>query len=225
MCSDKKQIAVRMGSHRFNVDLAKTGIKCDKLIEMALRKCNMTTANSQTYTVFESSCGVERALSRDDIIVRSFHSYPVEFVIRKCTQTERKLIVSRRDVNTELREKYFRKLNRLEERQREVDSVIHVYERIEDQTLNQTKSELEYINKKLDEDQVKLAQNINVLKYLYARLTSNSNPNYKRLACDSFNSQTSLLHNDSDGYGSQEDSTYSGKSSRSSSSSALESLV
>jgi hypothetical protein len=152
-----------MGSNRFNFETLLVDEKCcqprvlktNKFTELVLRKSKLSGVKylPKTYSVFESSCGVERMLGPDEDLIALWHQHKqnnsaVEFVIRKCNTVERRLAV-RRAVNkaidpnnntvhrnmpdSKMVNKCYKKLNQLRVRDdTETANVEHVYEHIEE---------------------------------------------------------------------------------------------
>jgi hypothetical protein len=293
------QIPVRMGSNRFNFEVLlsedKTHVlRSGKFIELVLRKSNLSGTKylPRTYSVFESSCGIERMLTRSDDLVQIWRAHKennsnVEFVIRKCNLVEKKLAVnvkthidannncSSESANSKIVRKCYKKLNALKvsDASNANNSAAHIYEHVEDvlekteqlkasqsqeaylqqiakneMKLMQQSQKLIQVEKSIQElyqkkqqvqelpqsdfNELKLTQNINVLRYLYTKLRSQSGPKVQKAFYRSSKlneSRVALLSHDYNSCGNSTDESESksssGKSSRSNSSSALESLV
>ena len=245
------QIPVKMGSNKFNFELIlneheQRVVRCGKFIEMVLRKCNLTGSTdnfSKTYSIFENSFGVERLLNRNENIIQILqdnHKKQIkfEFVIRKCNLIEKKIQISTINKrNSTTIKKYYKKMNQLKiaqqlstELRQNNESIIHIYEHIEslETSLKVTDDEPQHTT--IQHEQ-KLNENINLLKQLYTKLKIHNALKSNKAYFQSTNSsKTPLLTKDYNSCGNSSDdndcgATSSGKSSRSTSSSTLESLV
>jgi hypothetical protein len=247
------QVPVRMGSNKFNLELIlnnqdeERSIHCGKFIEIVLRKCNLHGSSNlrKTYSIFESSCGVERLLQRNEDIIQILRQNQMkqlkfEFVIRKCNSIE--LNLTQQEKQSKQVKKCYKKLKQMKqiddkltaasEKRQSNESIIHIYEPVDKfETSLQVKDDEEEVKETIKFNEMKIEQNINVLQYLYSKLKAHQLSCSKNKYFDAINtSRIALLSKDYNSCGNSSSdecssNSSSSKCSRSSSSSALESLV
>lgn len=174
------QISVKMGSHRFNIDVCDgTEMRCSKFIELVLSKCRLHASERlvQTYAVFESLNGVERRVE----VVRACKSVTpgVEYVVRKLSTVEAALPKKPQQQQLNAK-KCYRKLRHMNKNKvsaaKAVSRQIEVYEDIDEDV----KDEVAVAN---DDYMSRIVANEIVLRKQAKRLAALEESIRKRVEC------------------------------------------
>lgn len=207
MSSTMVQVPVKMGSHKMTISIANdSSMTCRDLISNVLERCKLDKQLSRTYAIFESNNGIEKKLhSKQEILQVYSQNSKTQFIVRKYMKTEKRVVEKvSSEQHQRMVKKCFKKMNQNIELQSQdrpyLTSIEQEYLKQMPKTINKRITKLEKristaqeikIEKPIEEQTAKIANNINILQFLYCKLKKHngislnnhhqSNSSYERL--------------------------------------------
>ena len=230
MSANMVQVPVKMGSNKMTINIANgSTMTCRDFISNVLERCKLDKQLARNYAIFELNNGIENKLhSKQEML--QVYSKTSHFIVRKYMRTEKKVVEKvSSEQHQRMVKKCYKKMNQNIEIQASnrphLASIEQEYLKQMPKTINKrinklekrisTVQEIKSVEKPIEEQTAKLANNINILQFLYCKLKKHNGITLSH-SHQSNSSYERLVGNESCGNSSDEDDCSIGNCSTSS---------